>query len=58
MYSGSPVEMGVYLIANNLVTTIATNSKVSYTVNENTNVVFTSTATCLAYYEMITFPET
>lgn len=55
---GNPGELGVYLITGSLVTDIKAHSKVSYTVNEGTSVVFNATSTIVAYYELIKFPST
>ena len=57
IYGGSPASLGVYIISSNIVTTISENSIVSYVVNADANVVFTTSTTCLAYYEKIQFPE-
>ena len=52
---GNPSKIGEWIIMGNAISEIAHHDSVTYTVNANTNIVFSMSATCLVYDEIINF---
>lgn len=55
VYGGNPASLAMYLITSNTVVPLTSTTGISYTIQTNTSVDFTTTSTCLAYYEYIRF---
>ena len=53
VYSGNPATIAMFLISSNTVVALTQTTGISYTIQTNTSVDFTTTSTCLAFYEYI-----